>query len=375
MRYGTGSVRTYATKSGTRYSVRYYDQNGNQHEKRGFTTKTEANKYLRTQLKARDDGTLVTARQLTVAALLERWMAGRRVALSTLSGDERRIRLHVLPALGSYPVAKITPELLAGFYRSLQQGLSANSVRKIHALISSAFTWAMSARLVSANPAKHPLSSPPSQREVSQEQRQMSVWDAQIVSEFIDWCPSEDDGAYTHRQLKAAWMLALLGGLRRSEICGLRWSDIDVDRKTVTINKSITEVHTSTRGKVLVESSPKSGKSRTIVVSPSVFTQLDRLPLPHSGRIFDISPESLTQSWTRVCRKFAKETGAPALTLHELRHTHASLLLRAGVHPKIVQERLGHATITITMDTYSHLMPSAQAEAAASLDSLLADGS
>ena len=181
MRYGTGSVRTYATKSGRRYSVRYYDQNGNQHEKRGFTTKNEANKYLRTQLKARDDGTLVTARQLTVAALLERWMAGRRVALSTLSGDERRIRLHVLPALGSYPVAKITPELLAGFYRSLQQGLSANSVRKIHALISSAFTWAMSARLVSANPAKHPLSSPPSQREVSQEQRQMSVWGAQIV--------------------------------------------------------------------------------------------------------------------------------------------------------------------------------------------------
>lgn len=375
MRYGTGSVRAYSTKAGTRYSARYYDHVGVQRERRGFITKRDANRYLREQLTARENGILPVSGRLTLAGLLEKWMTGRRVAPSTLSHDEQRIRLHIDPALGSYDASRITPSILAEFYRSLQTRLGANSVRKIHDLLLTAYKWAMLSRLVSTNPAKHPLARPPSPREIAEEKREMVVWDSATVASFFEWCPSIDYHARVYQRLKAAWMFGLLAGLRRSEICALRWEDIDRERSAVTVRRALTEVTVKGKKKRLVESTPKSIKSRTLAVTTRIFDELDLLPLPREGRIFTITPETLQSAWKRVCQRFAKETGAPALTLHELRHTHASLLLRAGVHPKIVQERLGHATITITMDTYSHLMPSAQAEAAASLDSLLADGS
>lgn len=373
MRYGTGSVRAYSTAAGVRYSARFYDHAGVQREKRGFTRKSEANRYLRAQLTARDNGTLPVAGRLTLSALLGRWMAGRRVTASTLWHDEQRIRLHIAPALGACDAARITPQTLAGFYRSLHGRLGANSIRKIHDLISTAYTWAMLARLVSANPARHPLACPPTPREIAEQRRSMTVWDAATVAAFLDWCPSYDLRARVYPRLRAAWMLGLLAGLRRSEICGLDWGDVDWDRRAITIRRAVTEVSGKGRGRRLVTSAPKSGKSRTIAVSPALLAELARLPGPRQGRVFhDVAPQALTQAWSRTCRHFAAQACAAVLTVHELRHTHASLLLRAGVHPKIVQERLGHATITITMDTYSHLMPTAQAEAAVSLDRLIA---
>ena len=176
--------------------------------------------------------------------------------------------------------------------------------------------------------------------------------------------------------------LALATGLRRGEVLGLRWSDVDLERRTLTVAQSLEQTRAASQFKA-----PKTKRSRrTIALSPSLVEELqahrarqaaDRLALgmgrDPAGLVFTridgdpIWPDSVTKMFGRIV---ARARIRP-ITFHGLRHTHATDLLRAGVHPKIASERLGHASIAITMDTYSHAMPGLQEDAAQRIDAAL----
>jgi integrase len=176
-------------------------------------------------------------------------------------------------------------------------------------------------------------------------------------------------------------LLAALCGLRRGEILALRWKDVDLHNAVVAVRESAEQVGTEVRYKPT-----KSGKSRTVALSSSVLEELKRHRLAQAeeqlklgirpgddsfviaqvdGR--PLKPVSLTHEWTRLLAK----TSLPRIRFHDLRHSHATQLLAAGVHPKIASERLGHSTIGITLDLYSHVMPGMQANAAEQVDAAI----
>jgi integrase len=170
--------------------------------------------------------------------------------------------------------------------------------------------------------------------------------------------------------------LALFTGMRRGEILGLRWRDVDLDKAKVSIVQNLQRL--PGRGFIIQE--PKSSKGRRqVTLSPSATlmlrehrmqAQAARVLLGRTLREDDlvfshpdgspVDPDSVSHAFIRIAHK----AGLPGTRLHDLRHTHASLMLKAGVHPKVVSERLGHATISITLDTYSHVLPGIQEAAA-----------
>jgi len=181
----------------------------------------------------------------------------------------------------------------------------------------------------------------------------------------------------------ALFYLALFTGMRRSELLALQWCDVDLILGQISVNRSLHHL----RDKTLVFRAPKTAKGRrTIALPPSASlalkeqreeqgqarlmlgTQLDDGDLVFSqpgGK--PLLPDSASQAWT----KLAHRTGLEGIRLHDARHTHASLMLKQGIHPKIVQERLGHASIQTTLDTYSHVAPGLQEAAAAHFDEAL----
>jgi integrase len=203
----------------------------------------------------------------------------------------------------------------------------------------------------------------------------MQTWDEDDVARFLE--AAKDSPYY------ALFYTALFTGMRRSELLALRWRDVDFIFSQVYINRSLHQL----RDGSYVFTQPKSAKSRrTIALSPSANITLKEhkdkqgvqrsmlgISLKDDDLIFStvegkpLRPNTVSRAWTIM----AARSGLKVIRLHDARHTHASLMLKQGVHPKIVQERLGHATIAVTLDTYSHVAPGLQEAAAAGFDKLV----
>jgi integrase len=181
----------------------------------------------------------------------------------------------------------------------------------------------------------------------------------------------------------AIFYLALFTGMRRSELLALRWCDIDLLRCQVSVTRTIHQLHNGD----IIFSQTKTDKSRRLIaLSPSTaivlrehkeqqeqIRQMLGLTLTDDDLIFcqtdgkPLLPDSITHAWMKLARR----TGLKGIRLHDARHAHASLMLKQGVHPKIVQERLGHSSIQITLDTYSHVAPGLQQAAANRFDDIV----
>jgi integrase len=201
------------------------------------------------------------------------------------------------------------------------------------------------------------------------------MWDVETIGRFLE--------AARQSRFSDLYQLAVLTGMRRSELCGLKWENVDL----LTSRASVVQTLQRIKGHGLVEGQPKTARSRrSIALSPQavdllhavrgrqIEQQLEVGPLwQNTGYVFTQStgtpviPGHVTQDFANIIRK----AGLPYLTLHGLRHAHATLLLTARVHPKVVSERLGHSNIAITMDIYSHVLPGLQEEAALVLDQRL----
>jgi len=333
-------------------------------------TKKDAEKRLSELLHQLDTGTFMKPNKTTVGEYLQRWLKDYAKPNLSPRGFERYesiVRVHLTPSLGNIPLTQLKPEHIQKHYAlKLDYGLSPRSVRYHHVVLHKALQTALKWGLVARNTADGV--DVPRVR-----QTEMQTWDEYEVTRFLEI--AKDSHYY------ALFHMALFTGMRRSELLALRWRDIDFHQ--IYVNRSLH--HLSDGSYVFTQ--PKSARGRrTIALSPSsVLTLAEHkekqkriramlgMPLKDDDLLFStpdgkpLRPNTVSRAWTTL----ATRAGLKVIRFHDARHTHASLMLKQGVHPKIVQERLGHASIQITLDTYSHVAPGLQEAAAKTFDKLV----
>ena len=340
-------------------------------------SRSEAEKLLAEIVKRVHDGDYRAPDKITVGDyLLHRWLPSKRTRVkpSTANSYERNIRLHINPNIGAIPLQRLQPEDLDELYVKLLTegkrnggggGLSAKSVRSVHATLQSALSDAARKGTVARNVAD--VADPPS---ISRSGRSISVWTGDQLRRFLD--------AMADHELYPLYPLAATTGMRRGEIAGLPWRNVDLDAARVTVNQQIVSVQYK-----LIESDLKTPTSRrSIDLDPRTVAELrrhrrrqleERMATGQrgdDGYVFakpggsPIHPDLISQTFERAVAKL----DLPRIRLHDLRHTHATILLQQNVHPKVVSERLGHSSVAFTMTVYQHVMPGLQAQAASAFE-------
>ena len=323
-------------------------------------TREVVRRKLTKAMSDRDGGLVFDDENTSVGEFLDKWLSDcvrGSVRESTFDRDSYLICVHLKPALGRIKLSKFSPVHLQGFYRDrLDAGLSASTVNKIHTVLHKALSQAVRWSLIPhnvTNAVKAPRPTPKEMRPLSSEE----------ARRFLE--------AAHGNKLEALYILAITTGMRRGELLGLKWSDVDLENASVSIRRTLTRTG---NGKRVALGDTKTKKSRrNIRLTPRAVDAL-RGHLTHQmedierlgdlyvdqGLVFTtstggpINPSNLRQ---RSLMPLLKRAGLPHIRFHDLRHTCATLLLLKNVHPKFVQELLGHATIAITLDTYSHVIP------------------
>ena len=343
----------------------------------GFRTRREAEAALTEALERVRTGTWADPGRQTVGEYLEDWLTAVRPSLrsSTSTSYEHTLRKWVIPRIGHLRLGALSSAKLSALYGELLRsgrhdgkgGLSPRSVAYTHRVVTHALKDAVSWGLLARNPAAH-VDPPRVARP------EMQVWTQPEVQRFL--ASVADDRLY------ALWTVLLATGLRRGEALGLRWDDVDLDRRRLSIQRAVTVVDYE-----IVVSEPKTARGRrSVSIDPTTTAVLaahrkrqleERLAWgpawQDSAYVFTTEDGGVLhpQRVTLIFKRLAQSAGLPAIRLHDLRHTAATLALTAGIHPKVVSERLGHATIGITLDTYSHVGETLQDEAATRVAGLI----
>jgi integrase len=306
----------------------------------------------------RGEGLLLDAGNLTVADFLAQWMDSEKESVRESTHNRRQevIRLHINPHIGSTKLTKLNALHVQRLYaRKLDEGLSPGTVRLIHANLSKALQKAVRWRLVGVNVARAATAPKNTAEEVKPLTREE-------VSRLLDG--ARDD------RFEALYVLAVTCGLRRGELLGLRYEDIDLKRGTLQVRRSLSKGKTNL---------PKTCKSRrSIKISRTALEALKRhkkrqtvlsewVFCTHKGTPIS-SQNLLWKAWDDTRRKGQLPEGTH---LHQLRHTCATLLLQENVHPKLVSSLLGHSTIKQTLDTYSHVLDNMLGSVADGMDEAL----
>ena len=343
-------------------------------KRRSFYGKTReaVHKQLVVAMKARQDGVPVPPQRESVQTFVKGWLEASRSSVRPTTWDKYRrdLELHVLPFIGGVPLSRLSPQHLQRLYgEMLEAGLSARSVLHVHAVIHRVLAQAMRWGVVGRNVADL----------VDLPQTDRSNWqvlDAAQVRLLLK--AAEGD------PLEALYVLAVTTGMRQGELLALRWRDADLERGTLTVNGTLNRI-----GGGWSIGEPKTSRSRRLVVLPEVgraalqrhrVAQVEwRLRAgtcwQENGLVFTTAigtPLEPGNVLRRSYRPLLERAGLPPVRFHDLRHTAATLLLGQGVHPKIASEMLGHSTVAITLDLYSHVTESMQRQAAGAMDTLLA---
>jgi integrase len=335
-------------------------------------TKKEAEKRLAELLHQIDAGSFMKPGKTTLEEYLECWLKDycwASLAPRTAEGYESIVRCHLIPSLGQIHLTQLKPEHLQHTYsEKLAAGLSHRTIRYIHVTLHKALQDAIRLGIIVRNSAD--AVNPP--RVQHYEMHTMNESDIHIFLEFAMPTP-----------YYALFYLALFTGMRRSELLALRWSDVDMILCQLSVTRALHQLQDGSR----IFRQPKTAKGRRLIsLSPSTAIVLEEhreqqeeirqalgLTLSEDDLVFchkdgkPLLPNTVSHAWT----KLANRAGLKGIRLHDARHTHASLMLKQGVHPKIVQERLGHASIQITLDTYSHVAPGLQQAAANRFDDIV----
>jgi integrase len=393
---GEGTISEYQTKAGPRYLIKYKNpREGEGPEwivRRGFLTRKAAASALGDVNAEIRRGSHVVPAKITVGQWLDQWLASLRLAPSTKASYAKNVRLHIKPQLGDIPLARLTGTRISALYRDLERtgrqdhesgtGLSARTVRYVHTILKAALRESVAQDLVATNPADK--AKPPAAREAKAPE--IHPWTAAQLSTWLAWV--DEQGCSD----AVAWRVLAFTGMRRGEALALRWRDLDVEGASLSVRRSVGLVRTKGEGAEIVEGSTKSGKERVVDLDPQTTSALRSRRLARAGLDLRLArddalifgdlegkhqhPERFSRRFSEQlahCRRQLGEDAPPAIRVHDLRHSHASLLLAAGVPVKVVSERLGHATVTITMEIYQHVMPGMQAEAAAKFAAIVGD--
>lgn len=334
-------------------------------------TKKDAEKRLAELLHQMDTGNYTKPGKVTVGEYLERWLNDSQPNLSPRGFERYKgiVKQHLIPALGSMKLTQLRPEQLQKHYTAKQEeGLSPRTVRYHHAVLHVALKTAVQWGLIPRNPADA-VTIPRIRR------TEMQTWGEHEIVQFIE--------AAKGSRYYVLVYTALFTGMRRSELLGLKWGDVDLMMGQIYVSRGLH--HLKNGSYVFTET--KSAKSRRTIALPPTVTLLLKehleqwklegivhgVPSKDDDLVFctqegkPLRPNTVTRAWTIL----AKKAGLKVIRLHDARHTHASIMLKQGIHPKIVQERLGHSSIQMTLDTYSHVAPGLQEAAAVRFDEFI----
>jgi len=371
---GAGTVYPRKNRDGkvTSYRGSYFVPDG----KRRYvsaTRKGDAERALREAMTDADRGLTFDASNQTVSRYMTRWLedfAKGAIAPRTYHNYRLQIREHIIPAFGTMKLSKLdTPNIQALYTAKLRDGLKPSSVRYIHAVLHCALKKALELRLIPRNPAAS--ARPPKIR-----QEEITPLDVEQTRVLLE--AAKDD------RFECLYILSLTCGLRMGESLGLKWSDIDFDARTLRIHRQLQRIR---EGGGLVFSEPKNASRRTIDLPQkaveALWSQRKRqieeqlrggAKWQDHGLIFASSkgtPMDAQNIVNRYFKPLLRRAGLPEIRWHDLRHTCATLLLGRGVHPKMVQHLMGHASIQLTLDRYSHWIPSMGRHAAEGMDEVL----
>ena len=355
-----------------------------QAKRRGFKTKAEAQAAIDELRVAGRQGVYVPpARQRLGEFLVDEWLPAIKVTIeeSTWASYERYLRLHVTPHLGGVRLEAIDAGMLNRLYADLLDhgrldgkpgGLSRRTVRYIHTVLGRALGDAVKWGRLARNPAR--AATPPRAAQAKSHARDMQTWDAPTLSAFLD--------AEVGTRYHPALLFLATTGCRRGEALGLRWSDVDLVAGAVSLRHTIGAINHC----IVEKATPKSNRARVIDVDADTVAALrswrtkqaeERLllgPAYEDRLLVFCHPDGRPYHPDRFSREFDRRVerhGVPRIRLHDLRHTWATLALQAGVDVKIVSERLGHASTTITWDIYQHVTPAMQSDAAERVANLI----
>ena len=340
-------------------------------------TRKEVQEQLKAALYDQQKGTLVTGPQQKVGQFLTHWLEDvhkQSIRSRTYERYEEIVRLHLVPGIGHHQLQKLSPQHLQSFYtKKLEEGLSTTTVISFHNVLHKALETAVRWNLLPRNICD--LVSPPRRKRF-----EIQPLGIEQVQQLLA-------AARGHR-LEALFILALASGLRRGELIGLKWQDINFLMGTLQVRRILTRVPSKLPGKGYVEAEPKTEKGRrSILLPPFVIEALkqhrakqleSKLKAGSAWQDHDyvfctsigthLNP---TRDILDQLKALLKKAGLPDIRFHDLRHSSATMLLGMGVHPKIVQEILGHSQISMTMDTYSHVLPTMQREAMSKMNDAL----
>jgi integrase len=312
--------------------------------------------WLQTSLNQLEQGVYLRPEKTTVSEFIDRVMrdvGAHTLRPKTIDSYNFMIDKHIKPEIGELRLNQLRPVHLQSLYsKKLEEGLSKRTVQYIHAVIRRILNQAVKWNLLVRNPTDAVTPPVPSRKTpVTLSDDQVRLFLKSVKGHR--WYP--------------IYVLAVATGMREGEILGLRWEDVDLAAGAVSVRQTIQNIS----GRLSI-GEPKSEKSRRTIPLPifalDVLKNMDK----GEGLIFrtssgnPVSPRNVLRHFQNQLEKL----GLPRVTFHSLRHLHATYLLRQNIHPKVVQERLGHATISLTLDTYSHIIPTLQREAAEKINDI-----
>lgn len=345
--------------------VEMKDENGKRKRKwlSGFTSEKEAEKKLPEVLQQLNTNSFVDTNNITLRDYLQLWLkdyAKHNVAPTTYDKYSYASN-KISEILGNMKLQQIKPLHIQQFVNKLNNSdLSSSTVLSYFRVLNAAINQAVKWQLLLYNPCE--AITPPRNK-----QSKMMILDQEEIQILLN--ESKDHIIYP------VIVLALLCGLRRGEILGLQWENIDFYSGTIHLENNLVRAN----NKVILKETKTATGRRAVDISTNVVDVLKKIKKQkmHYKQLYGSSyhDNNFVCTWEDgrpfrpdyIPKAFAKilaNADLPKIRFHDLRHTHASILLKSGVHPKVVQERLGHSSISITLDTYSHLVPSLQRSAA-----------
>ena len=331
-------------------------------------SRSDAEREMREILTRMDKGTYAPPTKYTVEEILKQWLDGyckTNCSMRTCDGYEGVAKLHLVPVLGHILLKDLQPRAIQSHYGTLCKTLSNRTVVHVHRVLSQALKWAVRQNYIGRNPCE--LVDIP-----RAEKTTMSTLSAFEVGVLLE----EAKDSYYYPVIYTA----VSTGLRRNELLALRWRDIDIDLLSISVSRTLYKG----RGHVEFKEPKTKYSRRRVAMTPKLALFLKSykterewmsMPVALDDLVFGdvdgkpLDPSTVTHNFGRMI----KRAGLNA-RFHDLRHTYATLMLAAGVHAKIVSEALGHSTVAITLDIYSHVTPGLQEAAAKQLDSLLPVG-
>jgi integrase len=338
--------------------------------RRGFRSKHEANEVLlQLQREVRDDE-YVQQSKTTVSEFMKYWLEHIRILeceATSYYNNCLYLKNHIAPGIGGVKLQELSAIKCQEFVKGMHDsGFARNTIDRVCTLVKLALDKAIEYKLIKAN----------NMRKVTlpkKTKKQMSIWTVDQVNQFLNFVKG--------RRYYCVYAIALLTGMRQGEILGLRWKDINFEKKVISVRQTLTHY-----GKDIKDSTKTTSGERSISISEQLIKILKEqhrkyIDFKDSAASLEdmdlviynlkdgstVFPSNLTKSYMNDVKK----SGLPHIRFHDLRHTHATMLLQQNIHVKVISERLGHSKIGVTLDVYSHVLPSMQQEAAEKLDELI----